>query len=546
MDVDPTTRTIESLVSKRVSVVARVRIPEVYDEKRLNAWLSFLSPNMMWPNSHAASTRQEAFIRYTLTLMTQLYRLGQIPIFDQPVLQAMTLLEGSSNRYRVKVGTMHLALMSSEMHQLVFSASFQLLTWMIRHEPTRSNKEAVECDIKNRLVIKLRAYLLGGTSTIPVLSAAHELNIPFEHIGLGVYQLGWGSKSRLLYRSVSDGDAVIGAVLAQHKFAAAHYLRSAGLPAPRHHLVCTLSEAVLAAQKLAWPLVVKPLASERGEGVSVDVMHQDALATAVEFAQAKSKAKEVLVESQVPGVCHRLFIVNDQLLYAVKRNPMSVRGDGVRTIRQLVDDTLDAEQHLPIWRRSKLRPIDDLALHALGLAGLTPDSVMPTGVLAPLRRIESTEWGGVDDNMTGLVHPDNEALAIRAANLFGLDVAGIDMITTDISKPWYQNGAIINEINYSPLLGGAEISRSYLPKFFKAFMGGDGRIPVEVFSDPGDALNRQMFYVDRGLRCFYTSGIETRDPRHYPVPLDLNGVQPRLRALIKRKDVDAIVVYGLV
>src|SRR5690606_24429942 len=99
----------------------------------------------------------------------------------------------------------------------------------------------------------------------------------------------------------------------------------------------------------------------------------------------------------------------------------------------------------------------------LARAGLTLDSVPAAGAWAWLRRIESTEWGGVDEDFSTTLHPDNAAIAIRAAELFGLDIAGVDIISTDITRPWHENGAIINEVNSSPLLGASLSSLNSMP-----------------------------------------------------------------------------------
>ena len=90
---------------------------------------------------------------------------------------------------------------------------------------------------------------------------------------------------------------------------------------------------------------------------------------------------------------------------------------------------------------------------------MTLASIPDPGTWVALRRIESTDWGGVDEEVTALIHPDNLKAALMATELFGLDMAGIDIISTDISRPWFETGAVINEVNFAPLLGGAEISR---------------------------------------------------------------------------------------
>src|SRR5262249_13728182 len=125
-------------------------------------------------------------------------------------------------------------------------------------------------DLDVRVVEPLQARVAGGKSTVPVLAAAHRLGMPFIHLGAGVYQLGWGSRARRLDRGSTGGDSAIGARLAQHKTLCAELLRMAGLPAPEHVVAVDEGEALQAAAKLGWPVVVKPTDRDRGEGVTVD------------------------------------------------------------------------------------------------------------------------------------------------------------------------------------------------------------------------------------------------------------------------------------
>ncbi len=268
----------------------------------------------------------------------------------------------------------------------------------------------------------------------------------------------------------------------------------------------------------------------------------DGVRAAFNLAHELAINKQVIVERQVEGVCHRLFIANGKLLYAVKRWPMGVTGDGERTVRELVERALAVELRKPLWSRSGIAPIDEAAVSALLRAGYTLESVPGKGILVPLRRIESTEWGGVDEDVGALIHPDNLAAAIRATGLFGLDVAGIDIISPDIGVAWHRNGAIINEVNFAPLFGGGEISRRHIPIFLKELLGGDGRIPIEIVDGEVAAGKRRAQLAATGVRCYLTSGTRTLDAQGQPVELAFRSTIMRVRALLYYGDVDAIVI----
>ena len=55
--------------------------------------------------------------------------------------------------------------------------------------------------------------------------------------------------------------------------------------------------------------------------------------------------------------------------------------------------------------------------------------------------------------MTDTVHEDTRAMAVRAAAIIGLDVAGIDFLTSDIGRTFREVGGGICEVNCAPGLG---------------------------------------------------------------------------------------------
>ena len=77
--------------------------------------------------------------------------------------------------------------------------------------------------------------------------------------------------------------------------------------------------------------------------------------------------------------------------------------------------------------------------------GLTPESVPQAGqkVLIQLN-------GNVADDVTDEVHPDVAYMAALAARVVGLDIAGIDLVCEDISRPLEEQRGAIIEVNASP------------------------------------------------------------------------------------------------
>lgn len=486
-----------------------------------------------------------AYARQHARLARLLLELAGIPVFDPPAVLSLTVAPGGAENLAIELALPDLGLIVKADYRRILAFTADLCKALVRTPVSDTARENLFIEIDRKIIEPAQGTLTFGKSTMHLLRGAHRLGIPFMHLGAGVYQIGWGSKARRLERSMSDRDSAVGKRLVRSKAVSAALLRMAGLPAPVHLLLNRAEELPNAADRLGFPLVVKPADSGRGEGVTVDIADAQALDSAFALARKHSLSAQVIVERQVPGVCHRIFIANGKLLYAVKRLPISIVGDGHHRIAELIDHARAKQHRLPPWQRSPMPELDEEAHTAIRRAGWTSDAIPGPGVPVPLRRIESTQSGGVDEDVSATLHPENLAIALRAANLMGLDIAGVDIISVDITRPWFDNGAIINEVNVGPLFGGGEISRSRIPDFFRDFIDGDGRIPIETFSGPAAqemAKQRQRDYGARGLRCFIVSADCAFGSDGEPLAMPLERLDERVQALLCRSDTDALVV----
>lgn len=497
------------------------------------------------PDSDKALSYIEGFAERLAASLNLFFPLVHIPLFTPATVISVQRDVGHEDNYIAKLDIGDIGFFATAIYQFVIRLALAVCQKLSKTAVSPESRQEIFGIIETRLIQTVKNQIPGGKSTIPVLRAAHALDIPFMHLGAGVYQLGWGSKGRRMDRSTCELDSAIGARLSKSKVETARLLRLAGLPAPVHAVINRASDASTVADQLGYPLVIKPSDRDRGEGVTVDIEEPGQLEPAFETAQAISTSKHVIVERQVSGVCHRLFMANGKLLYAVKRWPMSVTGDGKRPVARLVDSELDRQRLLPPWERTELQPIDDLAIAAMARDGWTPDSIPPAGVLIPLRRIESTAWGGVDEDVSNRIHPENLAIAVQASELFNLHIAGIDIISTDISVPWFENGAIINEVNFAPLLGGGDISRRHIPAFLGEYIDGEGRIPVEEYSGEqamAAARARQEEFNKKGHSCFITSAEQTIAPDGKNIVLPFSRLEERKKALLCRRGVEALII----
>lgn len=530
----------------------------------LKAWLDLLDDQLPTYSTHllARSGADEGtiWLSNVLTLTLALIHVLRIPLFDPIEIFHCHQPSVSAEKWQGICRLPNPALIPTRVLEGVLKAAFKLAVWATRADANSlSDREHFYQAILKDVLKVFPEVKPKGKSTFEVLKVAHRLGIPSIAMPGGVFQLGWGSCSRRFDRSSTDHDSAMGVRWTQDKRLTTQLLRTVGLPCPVHNAVSFISHAKEAADRIGYPVVVKPTDLDRGEGVSVDVM-PESLEAAFNDAFKRSPKKMVLIEQQVPGVCHRLFIVAGKLLYAVKRLPIGVYADGRSTIRDLVEAECEVQQWMPPWKRSGIRPLDDLALYMLNRQGLEPTTVPDIGKFIALRRIESTSWGGVDEEVTNTIHPDNVSAATAATNLLGLEVAGVDMISRDISLPWYLNNAIINEVNFAPLLGGGEISRRYIPNYLKQLVKSNGRIPVEVFVGGPAALEtakaRQVEMAAQGLAVWLSSCKQTLAPNSvapslgtpedgrqtHSVALPLQSLHARVSALVLSHDVEALLL----
>ncbi len=289
-----------------------------------------------------------------------------------------------------------------------------------------------------------------GPSTASLVRAAIERDIPWLRLNrYSLVQFGHGKHQRRIQATVTSETRHIGVSIASDKEETNQILADLGLPVPRQEQTYTPDEAVRAARRLGYPVVVKPLDANHGRGVSIGLENEEQVRTA--FAQARDHSRTVLVETFIRGLDHRMLVVNGELVAVAKRVPGHVVGDGERTIRALVDrvneDPRRGIGHEKVLTRIEL---DHQALRLIQQAGLTVDSIVPAGEVLYLRSTGNLSTGGTSVDVTDIVHPDNREMAIRAAAAIGLDVCGVDFLTPDISRSYKDIGGGICEVNAAP------------------------------------------------------------------------------------------------
>ncbi len=289
-----------------------------------------------------------------------------------------------------------------------------------------------------------------GPSTAALVKAAEARDIPWQRLNrFSLVQFGHGRHQKRIQATTTGNTSNIAVDLAGDKEETNGILRDLGLPVPQQLLVRNSEEAVRAAQRIGFPVVIKPLSGNHGRGVSTNLKTPEEVDVA--FTKAREHGRTVIVESYIEGFDHRLLVVNGQLVAAAKREPGHVVGDGKHTIAQLVDivnqDPRRGVGHEKVLTRLEF---DHQAERLLAKIGYDEQSVPAEGEVVYLRTTANLSTGGTAIDVTDIIHPDNRDMAIRAIQAVGLDIGGVDFLTRDIAVSYRETGGAICEVNAGP------------------------------------------------------------------------------------------------
>ncbi len=289
-----------------------------------------------------------------------------------------------------------------------------------------------------------------GPSTAAIVEEATRRGIPVRRLNSGsLVRLGLGKNLRRIQAAMTDFTSAIGTEIAQNKDDTKRALEQIGLPVPAGEVTSTVGGAVEIADQIGYPVLLKPLDASQGRGISTRLDDASALRAAWPYASGTSRL--VVVERFAEGSDHRVLVVNRKVVAVAQRIAAHVIGDGRSTIRELIDQVnSDPRRGVGHGRTLTRLPTDELTASHLVRYGYTFDSVPDPGMKVTLRATANLSTGGTSIDRTDEIHPDNATACEMAAGIIGLDIAGIDVVTPDISVPFRENGAVIIEVNASP------------------------------------------------------------------------------------------------
>jgi D-alanine-D-alanine ligase-like ATP-grasp enzyme len=404
---------------------------------------------------------------------------------------------------------------------------------------------------RQRVTAELEALQSTGAHLVDVQSqflvaAARRAGVPVHNVGRTnlVWQFGWGARSEIFFLTASTEDAVPGHQATRMKQITKALFEEIGLPTPAWRLVTQNEDPLAAANEVGWPCVVKPPNQAFGNGVTANVANAAELGRAVAVARAFSPL--TMIEAHEPGWDHRLMVVDGRLVAAIRRDPPSITGDGKSNVEELIaalnqgrDGSREKGYLLPVQRD---QPLDE----RLARRGLSMASVLPLGETLVLRSVANFSTGGSTKDMTSVIHPQIKGLAESLATSLGLRTAGIDYITTDISRSHDEVGGGFIEVNAMPrirLLMAAGLPEEEVGSILLGER--PGRIPVTlVIASRADLAEMQGEVRRRTATRPGAAAASAGWAQIGPAELPAGGLDPvaTISAVLRHRTVDELVI----
>jgi cyanophycin synthetase len=334
----------------------------------------------------------------------------------------------------------------------------------------------------------------GGPTLYSLIEGGLKRNIPVMYLfEENEFQWGYGKKQLRGRSTTFHTDGIKDTEFTMFKDMVGDFLDMCGFPTPKTINTFTEDDAVLAAVKLGYPCVVKPVAGHKGQGVTTGIMNEQGVREAFQIILKICVENDVqfdgaLVQTQIFGTDHRLLAIDGKFAAALERVPAFVEGDGINSIEKLIE----AENSKVIRLDNARSPlckikIDEDLLAYLKLQNLELSTVPAAGATITLRWVANISAGGVSYNVSDQLHPDNIQMVEDIASFLSVKCLGIDVLAKDISQSWRDGNFGIIEINagpgvfmhLAPAYGGSiDIPGKILDSHFKC--DANSRIPIIV------------------------------------------------------------------
>lgn len=258
------------------------------------------------------------------------------------------------------------------------------------------------------------------------------------------------SKQRTHKFTASRGDLVSleGIKACVNKDKTKQYLEAANVPTPKGKRFSRDSEDVKLiefANKLGYPLVLKPTSGHAGKGVVSGIKDEDELKKALNYVRVDLGLKRVIIEEYFDGEDYRVYVVGDKVVAVTKRVPANVQGDGKSTIQQLIETKNKVRQESPILGSSLIK-VDQELKDMINIKDYTLESIPNNDEIVYLKSKNNISAGGDPSDVTDELSDSLKQIAVDAVKaLPNVAQAGVDLLVNLKTE-----AAVVIEINSQP------------------------------------------------------------------------------------------------
>jgi cyanophycin synthetase len=383
---------------------------------------------------------------------------------------------------------------------------------------TLINGETYDLAPKIQKMRELREDSRLGPSTGSIVEEAEARGIPWIRLNkYSLCQLGYGANQKRIQATVTSETSSIGVELACDKEDTKFLLEQAEVEVPRGDIIRRESSLEEACKYVGFPLVIKPVDGNHGRGITVNIQNYEEAQKAFHAAKDSSRSGAIIVEKYITGEDYRLLVINNKLVAAAKRTPAHVIGDGKSTVQELINE-VNKDPRRGYGHENVLTQItvNELTKNIIKDAGYTLDSVIAKNEKLILKDTANLSTGGTAEDVTDILHPANVSMAERISKIIDLDICGIDVMTTDITKPLSETGGAVLEVNAGPGFRMHLAPTKGLPRNVAGYVidklfpkGNTGRIPIVAITGTNGktTTSRLIAHIAKmnGYRVGYTT-----------------------------------------
>ncbi len=314
--------------------------------------------------------------------------------------------------------------------------------------------------------------LIQNTNLKTYFRAAKKVGLKTKVITPNLVEFSHNKKNFFILKARTPINSFTSVMLSRNKFFTSKILNEKGIPCTRLFFCRTIIGARKALKKIGFPLAVKPQVGSKGKGITANINTKGRLEKAVKKVKSVTHTDVGFVTAEyIQGDEYRFLVLDNQIIGVLKRIPPFVIGDGINTIKKLIDRLNNKKnvrnEQIGIATFSPVI-IDDSLRQTLEKQNLRLNSVPSRDQKVNLLETANRASGGftyVINNWNEVVHPEILETMIDATKALALKFAAIDVVLKSLEMPLGKKNGKIIEINSSPGINMFHYPDSGKPQF---------------------------------------------------------------------------------